>query len=35
MREQGFKSEAEYLAWLELPAGDVASATFDKPKPKA
>lgn len=34
MREQGFKTEDEYWTWLEMPAGEVAAADFDKPKPR-
>lgn len=34
MREQGFKTEDEYWTWLELPASEVASADFDRPKPR-
>lgn len=32
MRENGFKSEAEYLKWLEMPASEVAHTNFDKPR---
>lgn len=33
MREQGFKNEEEYWAWMDLPATEVAHTDLGRPKP--
>jgi len=33
MREQGFSNEADYRRWMNMPATEVATASFDKPAP--
>ena len=34
MREGKFKSEEDFIKWMEMPAAEVAHTTFDKPTPR-